>query len=106
GVLSHLVGQRRREIAIRMALGADRTTVLALILRRGLALTTIGLVIGVAVSAGVEQWIRSFLYQVSPIDGVTYGVVVLILLLVGLAAALIPARRAAWIEPTHALRGE
>lgn len=106
GVLSHLVGQRQREIAIRIALGADRPTVLALILRRGLVLTAIGLAIGIAASAGVEQWLRSFLYQVSPTDAITYGVVVIILLFVGFAAALIPARRAAWIEPTNALRGE
>jgi putative ABC transport system permease protein len=106
GVLSQLVGQRRREIAIRMALGADRASVLTLILRRGLILIGMGLAIGLGAAVGAEQWVRSFLYQVSPVDGITYAGVIITLLLVGLGAALIPARRAASIEPTQVLRGD
>lgn len=106
GVLSQLVGQRRREIAIRMALGADRKSVLGLILRRGFILIGIGMVIGLAASVGTERWVKSFLYGVSPVDVITYIAVLLVLVLIGTLAALIPARRAASIEPTQALRGE
>ena len=106
GVLSQLVGQRRHEIAIRMALGANRVSVLVLVLRRGFILMGFGMAAGLTVAVGVEQSIKSFLYGVSPIDGVTYIGVVIALVLVGTLAALIPARRAALIEPTQALRGE
>jgi putative ABC transport system permease protein len=106
GVLSQLVGQRRREIAIRMALGADRMSVLTLVLRRGFFLIGIGVAAGLAASAGVQQAVKSFLYGVSPVDWMAYLAVVVILALVGTLAALIPARRAASIEPTQALRGE
>src|SRR5579864_42828 len=106
GVLSQLVGQRRREIGIRMALGADRVSILGLILRRGFILVGTGLLGGLAVAVIVEQWVKSFLYGVSPVDAVTYVAVVIVLLLVGVVAALVPARRAASIEPTQALRAE
>lgn len=106
GVLSQLVGQRRREIGIRMALGANRGSVLAMILRRGLVLTGIGLAGGLFAALGAERWLRSFLFGVSPADWLTYISVALILLMVGVLAALIPARRAASIEPTHSLRAE
>lgn len=106
GVLSQLVGQRRREIAIRMALGADRKSVLGLILRRGFILIGAGMVIGLGASVGTERWMKSFLYGVSPVDVITYVAVVVVLVLVGTLAALVPARRAASIEPTQALRGE
>ncbi len=106
GVLSQLVGQRRREIGIRMALGADRRSILGMILRRGFILIGSGIIVGLAASVGAEQWAKSFLYGVSPVDGMTYIGVVLILVLVGTLAALVPARRAALVEPTQALRGE
>lgn len=106
GVLSQLVGQRQREIAIRMAIGADRTSVLVLILRHGFIVIASGLAIGLVTAVVTERWFRSFLYGVSPIDVVTYGGVIIVVLLAGLAAALIPARRAASIEPSQALRGE
>jgi predicted permease len=106
GVLSQLVGQRRREIAIRMSLGANRVSILVMILRRGFILIGIGVGAGLAVAVGAEQWVKSFLYGVSPIDWMTYTGVVLTLVLVGTLAAFIPARRAALIEPIQALRGE
>ncbi|HEY6249122.1 MAG TPA: ABC transporter permease [Candidatus Angelobacter sp.] len=106
GVLSQLVGQRRREIGIRMALGADRYSIVGLILRRGFILIVVGLVAGLAAAAAVEQWVKSFLYGVSPVDVATYAGVVIVLVLVGALAALVPARRAASIEPTQALRAD
>ena len=106
GVLAQLVGQRRREIGIRMALGADRVHIIGMILRRGFILIAIGMVAGLGASVAVEQWVKSFLYEVSPVDAMTYVGVVLVLVLMGVLAALVPARRAASIEPTQALRAE
>lgn len=106
GVLSQFVGQRRREIGIRMALGADRASILKMILRRGLVLIGLGLGIGLLASAATEQSLRSFLFGVSPLDAWTYLGVTVLLIAVGVVAALIPARRAACTEPTHALRAE
>jgi putative ABC transport system permease protein len=106
GVLSQIVGQRRREIGIRMALGADRAMILRIMLRRGIVLIGLGLGVGLLASVATEQSLRSFLYGVSPVDAVTYVSVTAILLVVGILAALIPARRAASIEPSEALRAE
>ena len=106
GVLSQIVGQRKREIGIRMALGADRVLILGMMLRRGLFLIAIGLGVGLLAALGAEQSLKSFLYGVSPLDAATYIAVALTLLAVGTLAALIPARRAASIEPTEALRAE
>lgn len=106
GVLSQIVGQRRREIGIRMALGADRAAILTMMFRNGFMLIGIGIAVGLTVSLGAEQTLKSFLYGVSPVDAITYIAVALILIVVGTLAALIPARRAASIEPTQALRAE
>ena len=106
GVLSQIVGQRRREIGIRMALGADRVLILGMMLRRGLLLIGVGLGIGLLAALGAEQSLKGFLYGVSPLDATTYIAVTFTLLAVGTLAALIPARRAASIEPTEALRAE
>jgi len=106
GVLSQLVGQRKREIAIRMALGADRISVIRLILGHGFIVIGSGLTIGLGAALVVVQWFRSFLYEVSPVDAVTYGGVSVTLALVGLIAAFVPARRAASVEVSLALRGE
>jgi ABC-type antimicrobial peptide transport system permease subunit len=106
GVLSQIVGQRKREIGIRMALGADRVLILAMMLRRGLLLIGVGLGVGLVAALGAEQSLKSFLYGVSPLDVTTYVAVAFTLLAVGTLAALIPARRAASIEPTEALRAE
>jgi putative ABC transport system permease protein len=106
GVLSQIVGQRRREIGIRMALGADRREILQMMLRKGLLLISIGLAVGLLASLATERSLTSFLYGVSPMDAITYVGVMVTLLLVGVLAALIPARRAASIEPTQALRAD
>ena len=104
GVLAQLVSYRRHEIGIRMALGATRESMARMILRQGSILIGTGLAVGLGMSALLGQLVKSFLYQVPLIDGWTYAGVIVLSLLVGLAASLLPARRAASIEPMEALR--
>jgi predicted permease len=104
GVLSQLVSYRRREIGVRMALGATRGSVAQLVLRQGSVLVSIGLGVGLLLALACGRLVKSFLYQVQPVDAWTYAAVVLALGLIGLTAALLPARRAASIEPMEALR--
>ena len=104
GVLSQLVSYRRREIGVRMALGASRVSVAQLILRQGSILIGIGLGTGLLLSLASGRLIRGFLYQVQPIDIGTYVGVALTLSIIGLTAALLPARKAASIEPMQSLR--
>jgi ABC-type antimicrobial peptide transport system permease subunit len=106
GVLSQLVGYRRREIGLRMALGATRQSVAQMVLRQGSMLISIGLAVGVVLAFFAGRLVESFLYQVRPLDAWTYLAVVLALPAIGLIAALLPARRAASIEPMRALRDE
>ncbi len=104
GVLAQLVSYRRHEIGIRMALGATRESMARMILRQGSILIGTGLAVGLGLSVLLGQLVKSFLYQVPLIDGWTYAGVIVLSLLVGLAASLLPARRAASIEPMEALR--
>jgi len=104
GVLSQLVSYRRREIGVRMALGATRLSVAQLILRQGSILVGAGLGVGLVLAFAAGRLVKSFLYQVQPLDGWTYVGVAVALTVIGLTAALIPARRAAQIEPMQALR--
>ena len=104
GVLSQLVGYRRREIGLRMALGASRKSVAQMVLRQGSILIGIGLAVGLAMALASERLVQSFLYHVRPLDVWTYVSVLLVLPGIGLVAALLPARRAASIQPTQALR--
>jgi putative ABC transport system permease protein len=106
GVLSQLVGQRRREIGVRLALGATRGSILRLILRQGSLLIAVGLVAGLVASQAAGRLLRSFLYGVEPTDMVTYLAVALLLVAVGLVAGLLPAQRASHIDPMTALRCE
>jgi len=106
GVLSQLVSYRRREIGVRMALGATRPGVAILVLRQGIIVIGAGLLAGLALAFGVCRLISGFLYQVKPLDAWTYIAVALALPTVGLTAALLPARRAASIQPMQALREE
>ena len=106
GVLAQLVSYRRREFGIRLALGATPGGIMGMVLRQGLVFVGIGLGIGIAVAVLAGNLVKSFLYQVKPEDAWTYSGVVLLLLLVGSVAALIPARRAAAVEPMTALREE
>ena len=104
GVLSQLVSYRRREIGVRMALGATRVSVAQLILRQGSLLVGAGLGIGLVLAFATGRLIKSFLYQVQPLDMGTYAAVVLALALIGLTASLLPTRKATSIEPMDALR--
>ncbi len=106
GVLSYLVGLRRREIGIRLAVGATRADVVRLIAGSGARLIGIGLVIGLVLSVGVGMGLESLLIGVKPTDPVTYAGVVGVLVLVAAAACLLPARRAATLDPAIALRDE
>ncbi len=106
GVLSQLVSYRRREIGVRMALGATRANVALLVLRQGALLVSMGLFAGLVLALTAGQLVKSFLYEVHPLDAWTYAAVVLGLAVTGLAASLIPARRAASIQPMRALREE
>jgi ABC-type antimicrobial peptide transport system permease subunit len=106
GVLTQLVGYRRREIGVRMALGATRMSVAQMILRQGSILIGAGLAVGVVLAIGATRLIKGYLYEVQPVDGWTYAGVVMTLAVIGLISALLPARRAASIEPMEALRTE
>jgi ABC-type antimicrobial peptide transport system permease subunit len=104
GVLSQLVSYRRREIGVRMALGASRTSVAQLVLRQGSVLVGAGLVLGLILAFASGRLVKSFLYEVKPVDAWTYAAVALALTLIGLTASLLPARKAASIQPMEALR--
>jgi putative ABC transport system permease protein len=106
GVLAQLVSYRRREFGIRLALGATPGGIVGMVLQQGLVFVGAGLAIGMVGAVFAGNLLRSFLYQVKPVDAWTYSGVVLLLLLVGSVAALIPARRAAAVEPMTALREE
>jgi predicted permease len=106
GVLSYLVTERQREIGIRMALGADRGSVLSLVLRQGLATTVIGLVIGVAGALALTRLASSLLFEVAPTDPLTFAAVAGVITVVALLACVVPARRATRVDPMVALREE
>jgi predicted permease len=104
GVLAQLVSYRRREIGVRMALGATRESIAKMILRQGGILIGSGLIAGLAISVFAGQLVKSFLYQVKPVDVGTYVGVAILLLVIGSIASLIPAHSASTIEPMEALR--
>jgi putative ABC transport system permease protein len=101
-----MVGRRTHELGVRIALGADRSNILAWVIRHGLKLAGIGLVFGLVGAALVTQAVRGMLFGVQPIDASTYGITVIVLGLVALAAALIPAWRATRVDPVECLRSE
>ena len=104
GVTSYYVTQRTHEIGVRMALGAQMVDVLKLVLRRALLLAAIGIGIGIAGAVAVTRYLTTLLFGVKPIDVITFIGVALVLAAVVLIACLIPARRAAKIDPLEALR--
>ena len=106
GVISYAVSQRTREIGIRMALGVDHKEVKRMFVRHGLVLAGIGIAIGVGVAAGVTRLMASLLFHVSPLDGLTYLAVSLVLATAAVLASYLPARRAAGLDPVEALRAE
>jgi predicted permease len=106
GVLAYDVSQRKHEIGIRGAIGANRRQVTALILRQGLWKAGIGLAIGITGALYLGDFLRSLLFEVTPTDPIAYAAVSLLLLVVALLASYLPARRAARIDPMAALRTE
>jgi predicted permease len=106
GVLSYIVQQRSLEIALRLAVGAQRGDVLRLILKRGMGLAAIGVAVGLGISACLTRFIATLLYGVHPIDALTFTGVSILLLGVALAASMAPAYRAAQTDPMHTLRNQ
>ena len=106
GVLSYAVSQRRREIAILIALGAQQGAVTRKFVRQGLVLAAIGVAIGLGVAVGVTRLMTTLLYDVRALDPLTYAAVTLVLAIAALLASWIPARRAAAVDPAEALAAE
>ena len=104
GLLAYIVGQRSREIGIRMALGARRKDILSMFLRKGVALAGVGIVAGLVFSASTASMMASLLYGVRPHDPAVFLVVPLLLLAVAALASYLPARRATQVNPIVALR--
>jgi putative ABC transport system permease protein len=104
GVLAFGVAQRVREFGIRQALGADRQSILSLVLRQGLRTTSVGIVLGVIASLWLTQYLRTLLFNVQPLDLGVFAAVTILLLGVAVLACYIPARRATRIDPMVALR--
>jgi ABC-type antimicrobial peptide transport system permease subunit len=106
GLLSQAVQQRRRDIGIRMALGATRSLVLRSVLQEALRTVSIGLLLGITGAALATRTLASMLYGVQPENAAIFSLAAAILLLTALAASLLPARRAASIDPMQTLRSE
>jgi putative ABC transport system permease protein len=106
GLMAYAVTQRRHEIGVRMALGAEQRDVLRLVLTRALRIVVAGVAVGIIGAAGVTRVLQRFLFGVTPTDPIAFTVVTLVLVSVGLLAAWLPARRATRIDPCVALRVE
>ncbi len=106
GLMAYTVSQRRREIGMRMALGADRGDVIRLVLGRALRIVGIGAVAGLFGAVVATRVLQRFLFEVTPTDPIVFGSVTLLLMAVGVVAAWMPARRATRIDPFVALRAE
>ena len=106
GVISYAVSQRKREIGIRAALGAQQGELQRLFVRRGLVLAAVGVAIGMALAATVTRLMSTLLYGITALDPVTYAVVPVILVIATVLASYLPARRAASVDPVEVLRSE
>jgi putative ABC transport system permease protein len=106
GVISYVVGQRRKEIGVRMALGARVEQVARMVVRQSLWLAVSGVAVGVAAALAVTRFLRTLLFEVSPSDPLTILGVSLLLIAVALLASWLPARRATRVDPMVTLRSE
>jgi putative ABC transport system permease protein len=106
GILSYTVSQRRREIGVRTALGATRGDIARLVVGQGLVLASAGILLGLAAAAVASRFLTSLLFGITTTDAVTWVLVPAVLLAVAAAAAFVPARRAALVDPVDALRAE
>jgi predicted permease len=106
GVISYSVSQRRREIGIRMALGAQRQALTAMFIRQGLILTGIGVACGLVVAFVTMRLMSSLLFNVSPVDPITYVIITACVVVTAYVACYLPSRRAAMVDPVNALRSE
>ena len=106
GVLSYVVGQRTREVGIRIALGATNATVRKLIIGQGLRLAALGLAVGVLGAVMLAKLMGSLIYGVSPYDPLSLGAVALLIVAIGVLSSWFPARRATRVDPMTALRSE
>jgi putative ABC transport system permease protein len=104
GVTSYYVTQRTHEIGVRMALGAQIVDVLKLVLKRAMLLATVGIVIGLGGAVALTRYMTTLLFGVKPIDVITFVAVGVVLAIVVLIACIVPARRAAKVDPLEALR--
>jgi ABC-type antimicrobial peptide transport system permease subunit len=106
GVMAYVVSRRSKEIGVRIALGATSASVLGFVIRQGLALTGLGLIIGLIVAATGTRLLTSVLFEVQPNDPLVYVTVVLFVSISALLASYLPARRASRIDPLAAIRQE
>jgi ABC-type antimicrobial peptide transport system permease subunit len=106
GVLAYAVIERQREVGIRLALGAQPGTVKSMFVYRGMVLSGVGIVLGVAIAAELTRLMSSLLFGVTPVDAPTFAAAAAVLMVAALAASYIPARRAAAVDPVETLRGQ
>jgi putative ABC transport system permease protein len=106
GIVGYLVARRTQELGIRMALGARPSTVLWLVLREGLTPVLLGVVVGCAIAVAVARAMDALLYGLAPLDAVSFVASAGLLVVASFAAAVVPARRAAGVDPLRSLRSE
>src|SRR5207245_753161 len=106
GVISYMVSQRRREIGIRLALGAQQGELKRMFVRHGLVLAGIGVAIGLSAAVGLMRLMKSLLFGISALDPLTYAAVPVVLVAAAVLASYLPARRAAAVDPVEALKAE
>jgi putative ABC transport system permease protein len=106
GVIAYSVGRRTREIGVRVALGAQRGDVLGMVVSEGMRLAITGVAIGVVLAAAATRLIAAFLFNVSPMDALTFTAMAALFIVVALVASYLPARRAAATDPLTALRSD
>jgi putative ABC transport system permease protein len=104
GVMSYAVSQSARELGLRMALGADASNLLRMVMSRGLMLTAGGVILGAAVALGLTRLLGNLLYKVSPRDPLAFGSALVVITIASLAACFLPAWRATRVDPARALR--